>query len=67
VVRQLETYVIPAYCAFFKSAHLLFQCIIKELGWDNITVSELYPLMEKLRNKMNQGKERGRNGDIVKT
>jgi hypothetical protein len=67
VVRQLEIYVIPAYCAFLRNAHLPFQYTIKELGWDNIAASELYPLIEKLSNKMNHRKEWGRNGYVVKT
>jgi hypothetical protein len=45
------------YCAFLKNALLPFQCTINELEQDNITALKLYPLMEKLRNKMSQRKE----------
>jgi hypothetical protein len=58
VVRRPERKrVIPAYCAFLKSALLTFQCTIKELEWDIVTAPELYPLVEKLRNKVSQRKE----------
>lgn len=52
-----ETCIKPTYCAFLKSTLLSFQFTIKELEQDNNTAPEVYPLKEKLRNKMRQRKE----------
>jgi hypothetical protein len=52
-----ETCVLLECCAFLKNALLSFQCSVRELELDNITASELYPLMEKLRKNVSQRKE----------
>jgi tRNA(Leu) C34 or U34 (ribose-2'-O)-methylase TrmL len=52
-----ETCIIPECCAFIKNSLFIIPMHHKKIRTGNISASDVYPLMEKLRKNVSQRKE----------